>query len=275
MKLDADKYYTDPVLCKACIEIIKEVIGEENITEWVEPSAGCGTFSRQVKGCKAYDLYPQHHSIQQQNYLELKQEYKKGRIIFGNPPYGRTATLIKKFYDKAINEGDYVAFILPISFYENNDTLYRTELIYSKIIKRKYTNKILNTCFNIYKKNYSKDNYRESKEVELKGLKIISLKRSDKNIQKINFRYDYTIGTWGEGCIFKECKPYEYTSTISLQIDSKYKQKVIEVLKYLYFKNNIPLSKRTSSISAPSLTKQKLIKYLKQYLPELWPEKEK
>ena len=42
-KIAFDKYYTPPTVARWCIEKTKEVIGEENINEWVEPSAGSGS----------------------------------------------------------------------------------------------------------------------------------------------------------------------------------------------------------------------------------------
>ena len=42
-KIELDKYYTSDDLAKYCVEKTKEIIGEENITEYLEPSAGSGT----------------------------------------------------------------------------------------------------------------------------------------------------------------------------------------------------------------------------------------
>ena len=43
-KIELDKYYTPDDLAKYCVEKTKEIIGEENITEYLEPSAGSGVF---------------------------------------------------------------------------------------------------------------------------------------------------------------------------------------------------------------------------------------
>lgn len=43
-KIQNDKYYTSPELAKYCVEKTKEIIGEDNITEYIEPSAGSGVF---------------------------------------------------------------------------------------------------------------------------------------------------------------------------------------------------------------------------------------
>jgi len=47
MKITLDKYYTDTNTAKQCIEKVYEIIGKENITQIIEPSAGNGSFSLQ------------------------------------------------------------------------------------------------------------------------------------------------------------------------------------------------------------------------------------
>lgn len=268
MKLEADKYYTNPLLCKACIEIVKEVIGEENITEWVEPSAGSGTFSRQIEGCKAFDLYPQHHSIKEADYLTLDLGgYKKGRVIIGNPPFGRSNHLIKAFYKKASIEAEYVAFILPISQYENNECLYKTELIYSKIIKAKFTNEQLNCCFNIYKKTPECTDYR-NKDYKLQDVECIWYIRSNKKEKhKLVEPYDYCVNAYGAGGAFKPAKPYEYALTIGFKINNdKIKDDIIGLMQYM---NNKRIKKQLFSISTIGIERKYLYKLFKNYIPEI------
>ena len=118
-KIENDKYYTPIDLAKYCINKAFEIIGEENITEIIEPSAGDGSFSNQISNCIAYDIEPNCNKIIKQDFLKLDIEYKKGRLIIGNPPFGNRGTLAMKFYKKSIQIGDYIAFILPISQYNN------------------------------------------------------------------------------------------------------------------------------------------------------------
>ena len=47
-KINLDKYYTSKELAKYCIDKTLEVIGENNISEIIEPSAGNGAFSLQI-----------------------------------------------------------------------------------------------------------------------------------------------------------------------------------------------------------------------------------
>ena len=48
-KIEFDKYYTSPNTARFCINKTYEILGKENITEIIEPSAGCGTFSNQIE----------------------------------------------------------------------------------------------------------------------------------------------------------------------------------------------------------------------------------
>jgi hypothetical protein len=74
-KINNDKYYTDKDLALYCINKTYKIIGEENISEVIEPSAGNGSFSLQIPSvCWAYDIEPEHESIKKQNFLDLKYE---------------------------------------------------------------------------------------------------------------------------------------------------------------------------------------------------------
>ena len=56
-------YLTDEIL-----KVFEEIIGKENITEVIEPSAGCGNFSLQISNCMAYDIEPEHEGIIKQDF---------------------------------------------------------------------------------------------------------------------------------------------------------------------------------------------------------------
>ena len=86
-KIINDKYYTPIDLAKYCIDKTYEIIGKENITEIIEPSAGNGSFSNQLN-CIAYDIEPECDGIIKQDFLTTELEYNKGRLIIGNPPLG-------------------------------------------------------------------------------------------------------------------------------------------------------------------------------------------
>ena len=80
MKIDNDKYYTDPKISKYCIDKTFEIIGKENINSIIEPSAGNGSFSNQLD-CIAYDIIPDADNIIKQDFLKLEINYEK-RLTF-------------------------------------------------------------------------------------------------------------------------------------------------------------------------------------------------
>ena len=103
-KIDLDKYYTPLDKAKYCIDKVYKIIGENNISEVIEPSAGSGSFSLQIPTtCWAYDIEPEDDRIVKQDYLELEMGYKKGRVVGFNFPFGKGNTLSVKFYKKSLN----------------------------------------------------------------------------------------------------------------------------------------------------------------------------
>ena len=204
-KIELDKYYTPVNLAKYCIDKTFEIIGKENITDIIEPSAGNGSFSNQLE-CVAYDVNPEHKSIIKQDYLKLELEYKKGRLIIGNPPYGRCMNLAQKFYKKSIQIGDYIAFILPISCLNNTQSLFEFDLIYSEDLgEHNYSNRQLHCCFNIYKRPINGLN--KQKRIKLKDVKII---RQDSKQYNEIINYDIRMCYWGNGSAGKILKDNEH-----------------------------------------------------------------
>lgn len=153
-KIELDKYYTNGELALYVVNKTKEVIGEENITEYLEPSAGVGIFLDFLdKSYIAYDIEPEDKRIIKQDYLTLDITYKKGRCIIGNPPYGDRNNLSRAFYKKSLNFGDYISFILPISQLNNTSSLYEFDLIHSEDLGiRQYSDRQIHCCLNIYKR---------------------------------------------------------------------------------------------------------------------------
>jgi len=153
-KINLDKYYTPSDLAEYCVKKTKEVIGVENITEWLEPSAGAGVFLPYLdNNYLAFDIEPEAENIEQKNYLELDLPYLKGRCVIGNPPFGDRNNLARSFYKHACKMGDYIGFILPISQFENSDSLYHFDLIKSVDLGvLEYSNMKVHCCFNLYQR---------------------------------------------------------------------------------------------------------------------------
>lgn len=267
-KIKNDKYYTPPDLAEYIVNKTKEVIGKENITEYIEPSAGAGVFLNYLEKEKvpylAYDIEPEDNRIIKQDFLTLDLEYKKGRCIISNPPFGRGNSLSMAFYKKAIKLGDYISFISPISQYKNNVQLYDFDLIYSEDLGiRLYSNRELHCCFNIYKR--PKSGLNKKPNYKLKDVKIIEYRRDGRDIA-IPSGYDYAMGSFGAGCVGKpiyntgqyalEC--YFYISNLEL------KDKILHILKGTDW---VTLSKGISGTCR--LPQWKIYKYLKEQIPEI------
>lgn len=265
-KIENDKYYTSPELAKYCVEKTKEIIGEDNITEYIEPSAGSGVFLDYLdKPYLAYDIEPEDNRIEKADWLSVDLDYKKGRCVIGNPPFGSHNTLSVRFYKKSIQLCDYIAFILPISQLNNNQQMYDFDLIYSEDLgARNYSGVYLQCCFNIYKRPINwvlnkKPNYK------LKDIEIIEYRRGGSNKQ-IPEGFDYAMGSFGAGCVGK---PISNKGQFALEcyfyiLNEEYKDKVLEVLKTTDW---LSISRGISGTCR--LPQWKIYKYLKEQIPEL------
>lgn len=110
MDILADKFYTKPEVAKMCIKQL-DLSKYDRI---IEPSAGSGSFSKQIPNCEAYDLYPEDDSIKKQDFLKFEAE--KGNIlVIGNPPFGKANDLTLKFINRAAKFARTIAFIVPSS----------------------------------------------------------------------------------------------------------------------------------------------------------------
>jgi len=268
-KIPFDKYYTSPIVARWCIEKTKEIIGEENITEWVEPSAGSGSFSHQLPGCRAYDLYPQHDYIEQADFSTLDLGgYKEGRCFIGNPPFGeKDGGLIKMFYNKACDNGDYIAYIQPANFYYNYNEFKRFEIIYSCVLDTPYTNHKLKTSFTIYKRNPHKDRFDEI-DYTIPCVEFIEYRKARKQKTQKLKPFDYSFVAWGD--LLKEAKPYEKVLVVGMKIDDdEFRNKVINFIKWLYFYNKETNILSQLAISTPTLHMNTLYQFIRAGIPEI------
>lgn len=113
MKVDLDKFYTPVSVAKKCIDLLDL----SNYDTILEPSAGNGSFSKQIPNCIAYDLKPEDESIKQLDYFDLKELDGEHILVIGNPPFGSRSSLAKKFIEHSIELGaETIAFILPNTF---------------------------------------------------------------------------------------------------------------------------------------------------------------
>ena len=258
-KIENDKYYTPIDLAKYCIDKTFIIIGKENITDIIEPSAGNGSFSNQLD-CTAYDLYPEGDNIIKQDYLKLDLPYKKGRLIIGNPPYGKYLNLAQNFYKKSVKLGDYIAFILPISQLNNSITMYEFDLIHSEDLgEKEYGGVKLHCCFNIYKRPQKGLN-----KYKIKKLKDITIYRND---SKGYLEKDFDIrmcyrGNSSAGKILKEHEHYCNEYKIKIH-NNELRNDIIRVL------NEVDWKKELKCISMLAIMQFHIYELLKREIPEI------
>ena len=260
-KINLDKYYTPADLAEYCVKKTKEVIGEENITEWLEPSAGAGAFLPYLNNnYLAFDIEPEAENIEQKNYLELYLPYFKGRCVIGNPPFGHRADILfRKFYDKATEQADYIAFILPLSQYQNTRYLYKFDLIHTEILEPTLFSGVEMKCvFNIYKRPAKGINKQKRS-----NLKAITIYREDSNKFKECKFFDLRMCYMGSaGKILNEGENYaaEYKIIVN---DAENKQEILMALKNANWKEFIGF------MTKPKIQQFHIIEYLKEQIPQL------
>lgn len=259
MKIENDKYYTPENLAKKLIYITLHVLKHEHITDVIEPSAGNGSFSHNIK-CTAYDIEPESDDIIKADFLKLNLKYKKGRLFIGNPPFGNRNHGSQHFYKKCCKLGDYIAFIQPISQLNNDINLYEFDLIYSiDIGKIKYTDRIIHCCFNIYR--IPKNGVLHDKRLyDLNDVTLIEYRRIKGNYhtgrqKEILPNWDYSFCSWGNGSIGKIPEYIgQYACEIYVYIHNKiFKDDILNICK------NIKNIVKTSS--SKRIGCQRLYKY--------------
>lgn len=108
-----DKFYTQYNVATECINLITDLNSYDLI---VEPSAGNGSFSSQLK-CIAFDIEPEADNIIQQDWFKVTKLDASHILIIGNPPFGPRSSLAKDFIKHSRELGaETIAFILPDTF---------------------------------------------------------------------------------------------------------------------------------------------------------------
>ena len=263
-KIELDQYYTSYEDMEYCVNKSWDVLRENgySVEEFLEPSAGTGVFSNYLStsglDVVAIDIDPKCDNIIQGDFLTYDIDYKKGRFIIGNPPYGARLNLAQKFYKKAIEIGDYIAFILPISQLHNTNFLYEFDLLHSEDLgKLLFSNKKkVHCCLNVYVR--PKDGLNEKLKNSLKDVSII--RQDKKNYESIP--YDLRMCYWGNGSAGKILTEDEtYSGEYKIQIHNKeLKQNIIELFEKIDWK------KELNSTAMLRIKQYHIINVLKKYI---------
>ena len=271
-KLHLDQYFTSSEVAKHCIEKTFEVIGKENITQIIEPSAGNGVFVEEMLKINpyynilSYDIEPKKEGIEKLDFLNIELDYKDDRLVIGNPPYGSRLNLAKSFCNKSFEIAKYVSFILPISQLNNNQSIYKYDLIYSEDLgEQLYSGRLIHCCLNIYKKpegkRYNKKiNYKNTDIIEIREIRETVKNDSFKENKKLgDFKYDIAICAWGSiGKELKDGQNYAKTFYIKIKDDNNYEYYKNLILQ-ADWKNLYPMT------NTPNLLQWQVYKYVLEH----------
>lgn len=266
-KLDLDQYYTSYEDMEYCVnkawDVIKD-LGYE-VSEFLEPSAGEGVFSNYLATSGldviAIDIEPKGEDIIKADFLTYDLEYKEGRFIIGNPPYGARLNLAQKFYKRAVELGDYIAFILPISQLNNTQFLYEFNLVHSEDLgKLVFSNKKkVHCCLNVYIR--PKNGLNKKIPTKLKDVTIV--RQDKKGYEDIEF--DIRMCYWGDataGKILKEGESYSGEYKIIIH-NKELKDDIINLLSTIKWKDEI------DSVAMRRIKQYHIIQVLKKYIPNI------
>lgn len=265
MKIENDKYYTPISIANHCWDKVMEIVGENNISEIIEPSVGNGSFLHHSQYLPhfAYDIEPETNAcmVKKMDYLKLDCGYLWGRLIIGNPPYGRCLNLAQKFFKKSVEIADYIAFILPISQFNNARAMYEFDLIYSEDLGiANYSGRELHCCFNIYKRPEN----GELNKKPINKLKDVSIYRQDSN-GYANREFDIRMCYWGNGSAGKILKDGEnYSAEYKIKVNNdKLKSKIIDTLTRFDWKEYL------NCIAMRKIQQFHIVDVLKAEIPEI------
>lgn len=266
-KLNLDQYYTSEEDMNYCVNKTLDILQESgySVSEFLEPSAGQGVFSNYLvtsgKSVIALDIEPKAEDIIEADYLTYDIEYKKDRLIIGNPPYGTRLNLAKQFYNKSIQIGDYISFILPISQLNNTQMMYKFDLIHSEDLGELIFSgdRKVHCCLNIYAR--PKNGLNKKKSSKLKDIEIV---RQDSKRYK-DFEFDIRMCHWGDATAGKILKDGErYSGEYKIKIHNEaLKDKIITVL------TNTDWKKELNSTAMCSIKQYHIIDILKREIEEI------
>lgn len=115
---ELDQFYTDPVYAISFLSKIREFTDLDSFDHFLEPSAGTGSFFNQLDPNKriGIDLDPKYTGIIKADFLQWSAPPNKRIVTVGNPPFGKNASLAVKFFNRAAEFSNVIAFILPRTF---------------------------------------------------------------------------------------------------------------------------------------------------------------
>lgn len=113
-----DQFYTKSHVSKELFDLLQTEIDICDFDVLLEPSAGRGAFFMLLdKGKReGIDLEPKCTGVKKGDFFDYSPDPSKKYLVVGNPPFGRGCSLAVKFFNKAAEFADVIAFIIPRTF---------------------------------------------------------------------------------------------------------------------------------------------------------------
>lgn len=177
-----EQYYTPRALASELVQKVKGLIPNFSSRTVLEPAGGTGAFveaakAAGVKRVLSVDIEPKHTDVNKADYLSSNLKIQDA-VTISNPPFGRNNSLSIPFFNRAADNSEYIAFIVPRSWRKwsvMNRLDRRFHLIHDEDLAIDYvddTNTLiskknnLKTCFQVWQR---REDLREIVKVEDRG----------------------------------------------------------------------------------------------------------
>ena len=115
-----DQFYTSRPVAKSCFDFLEKTVSLKKNDVFLEPSAGDGAFFELMpKNHRVgVDLEPKHADVQKADFLSqfLPDQNVSRWVVVGNPPFGKNSSLAVRFFNKAAEFAEVIAFVVPLTF---------------------------------------------------------------------------------------------------------------------------------------------------------------
>lgn len=253
-----DRFYTPIETARQCLELL-------NLQEYdciVEPAAGTGNFYTELKkqnnNVFAFDIAPAHEEILNKDFLTLDFSQLKDYnniLVCGNPPFGQQNNLAIKFFNKAAQFANTIAFILPLSFKKTSiqnklDLSFHliNEIILGKINFEVYNQDNIEVpcVFQVWQKQ---ENKRIKKQIKKESdlIRIVKKEEADFRIQRVG---------GNAGRAFLDLDKAESSNYFIKNISDKTNEELIDYI------NSITFPTLEFTVGPKSLSKEELFEYI-------------
>jgi predicted RNA methylase len=118
LSAELDQYYTNPAYAQHFFDVVKQTVDVNVCDVLLEPSAGTGSFYNLLDSNRriGLDLDPKAPGVIMTDFFDWIPPIGKKIYTIGNPPFGKNANLAVKFFNRAAEFSDVIAFVIPRTF---------------------------------------------------------------------------------------------------------------------------------------------------------------